>query len=292
MRDGVSSSEIEPTASGRSPAGAGQVPIQAVERASAILGFFTPARPALYLMEITERLGVSKATAHRYCVSLRLANLLRYDPATGVYTLGPRVITLAAAARAGLPILEVAGPHMEALVAELNETVVLSIWDGEAPVMIRVADNTERIVRISVQTGSRLPLFESAQGLLFCAHLPESERPLLPGGARGALLAAEIEEIKRTGIAFRADVVPGTGAIAAPGMQGDRIAATMAVVSTASLISPEPDSPVAEALRRTVKTLSVDLGYAWDAVESLGIEAPSPQRGPQPAKRGRRPNAR
>ena len=56
--------------------------IQSVARAAHILGFFTVGRPRRSLSEITARLGVSRATAHRYTVALRQANLLRFDPAT------------------------------------------------------------------------------------------------------------------------------------------------------------------------------------------------------------------
>ena len=128
--------------------------IQSVARAAHILGFFTVGRPRRSLSELTARLGVSRATAHRYTVALRQANLLRFDPATNEYTLGPQVLTLAAAAGAGLPIVAIAGPHMEALVRRVNETVVLSIWDGEAPIVVRVDDNPERLVRISIHTGT------------------------------------------------------------------------------------------------------------------------------------------
>src|SRR3954465_9711355 len=103
--------------------------IQTVQRAALILDSFTVSRPYLSLNEITARLGASKATAHRYTKALRAANLLRYDERTALYSLGPQVLSLAASARAGLPIVSVAEPHMEGLLKEVDETVVLSVWD-------------------------------------------------------------------------------------------------------------------------------------------------------------------
>ena len=90
-------------------------------------------------------------------MALRRVGLLRYDRARAVYTLGPRIVELATSALAGLRIIKVAGPYMERLVDEVNETVVLSIWDGEAPVVVRVDDNTDRLVRINVRTGLAAP---------------------------------------------------------------------------------------------------------------------------------------
>ena len=150
--------------------------IQAVERAATILGAFTVGRPRLSLSELTARLGTSKPTAHRYTKALRTVNLLRYDKREALYSLGPQVLTLSAAARAGLPIISIAGPFMEELVREANETVVLSVWDGDTAVVVRVDDNTDRTIRISVRPGARLSLTSSAQGRVFCVPADRRRR--------------------------------------------------------------------------------------------------------------------
>src|SRR5687768_3554714 len=134
----------------------GSPAIQTVQRAAMILSAFTVSRPRLSLNELTASLGTSKATAHRYTNALRESNLLRYDEREALYSLGPQILTLSAAARAGMPVIGVAGPHMQRLVREVDETVVLSVWDGDTAVVVRVDDNTDRVIRVSVRTGSRL----------------------------------------------------------------------------------------------------------------------------------------
>src|SRR6185437_8362537 len=129
------------------PDGTAAPTIQTVQRPALILDYFTVSTPHLSLNEITSRLGASKATAHRYTKALRAANLLRYDERTALYSLGPQVLTLAASARAGLPIVTAAEPYMEALVKQVGETVVLSVWDGESPTVVRSADNTDHLIR-------------------------------------------------------------------------------------------------------------------------------------------------
>ena len=62
---------------------------QSVERAVRLLGFFSPEEPELTLARLTELLGTSKATTHRYTLALRRVGLLRFDSGTGVYSLGP-----------------------------------------------------------------------------------------------------------------------------------------------------------------------------------------------------------
>ncbi len=244
--------------------------IQSVARAAQILGFFTVGRPRRSLSEITARLGVSKATAHRYTVALRQANLLRFDPATSEYTLGPTVLTLAGAAGAGLPIISVAGPHMEALVRRVNETVVLSIWDGEQPVVVRVDDNPDRIVRLSIHTGARLTPFGSSQGRLFCAFLPEDEVPGLRRALRkDAELRAAVQSIRRTQISVAANVEPGIRAISAPVFHSGRILATVAIIGTVASVPEARTSPMARALLETASALSRELGTEFGSVHDI-----------------------
>ena len=235
---------------------------RSIERAARMLGFFTPERPELTLSDLTEQLAASKATAHRYAMALRHAGLLRYDPSRQVYALGPRIVELAASALAGLRIIKVAGPHMERLLREVNETVVLSVWDGEAPVVVRVEDNTDRIVRIVVRTGTRLPEF-SAQGKVFAVLAPE----LLSDGRRGrdrdapGITPGEAETIRITGVAVNSQVVQGIRAIATPVFQDTQLVAAMALVGTIVSIPEAPDSPLAERLREAAEILSAELGF-------------------------------
>jgi DNA-binding IclR family transcriptional regulator len=227
---------------------------QSVERAVRLLGFFSPEEPELSLAELTTRLGTSRATTHRYTLALRRVGLLRFDPGAAVYSLGPRIVELAATALAGLRIVRLAGPTMERLVAELNETVVLSIWDGEQPVVVRVDDNTDRLVRIVVRTGARLPRAESAQGKIFLTF----------GADPGELPDNERAEIEQTRIAVNSQVVEGIRAIATPIFQGGELTAAMALVGTISSLPDDPRSEPAARLRAAAEALSAELGSQSD----------------------------
>ena len=143
---------------------------------------------------------------------------------------------------------------MERLVSELNETVVLSIWDGEQPTVVRVDDNTDRLVRIVVRTGARLPRVESAQGKVFLAFGPD---------------AAELHEDERktihaTRIAANSQVVEGIRAIATPIFQGDEVTAAMALVGTIASLPDDPRSGPAVRLRAAAESLSAELGFSTD----------------------------
>ncbi|MFF3667401.1 IclR family transcriptional regulator [Microtetraspora malaysiensis] len=235
--------------------------IQTVQRAALILSAFTVSRPQLSLNEITSSLGTSKATAHRYTKALRESNLLRYDDREALYSLGPQILTLSAAARAGMPVVGIAGPYMQRLVREIDETVVLSVWDGDTAVVVRVDDNTDRIIRVSVRTGSRLSRTESAQGRVFCAFLPEEEVPGLAEDVQAnAELRRELEKIRRNNISANTPSVNGVRSIAAPLFRGDTLVAAMAIVGTTASVPEGTRSPLAEALKRTAAEVSAELG--------------------------------
>jgi DNA-binding IclR family transcriptional regulator len=218
---------------------------QSVERAARMLGLFSVDEPELTLSELTRRMGLTKATAHRYATALRAAGLLRTH--NGVYSLGPRVVELAAAALAGIGVIRVAEPYLLRLVAETGQTSVLSVWDGEAPVVVRVSENHERLVRIVVAAGSRLPP-DSAQGKVFRAFLGEDDDP-------------DLQAVRRDGFAANAVVVEGVTAVAAPVFQSEEIVATIAVVGTSAAIDATPLSELAKTLQNLAMGLSAELGF-------------------------------
>ena len=234
---------------------------QSLERASAILGYFSVSRSALTLQEITARSGLTRATAHRYVSVLRELNLLRLDPATNLYSLGSRIFTLAAAAAAGNPMVRIVGPFMEELVRDTNETAVLTVWDGTAPVVLRVDDNSDRVVRVSIQTGIRLPTWQSAHGRVFCTYLPAEDvprRPLHPGGATSE---DELEQVRETGVSINTNEAQGTRAVASGVFaSGGRIAGSIGIVGTSASVPAGPDSSVAKSVLSIATRLSSDLG--------------------------------
>jgi DNA-binding IclR family transcriptional regulator len=241
--------------------------IQTVQRAALILDSFTVSKPRLSLNEITARLGASKATAHRYTKALRAAKLLRYDERTALYSLGPQVLTLAASARAGMPIVTMAEPFMDQLVKTVDETVVLSVWDGETATVVRSADNTDHIIRIGVRTGARLDLTTSAQGRVFCAFLPPDQVPGLAKLLRRTPeLQEELEAIRKHRLSVNSPAINGVRTIAAPILEGDGIVAAMAIIGTTVSVPGEVESPMARALLDTAQALSERLGNSTDHV--------------------------
>jgi DNA-binding IclR family transcriptional regulator len=122
------------------------------------------------LAELTRRVGISKTTVHRVCGALVERGWVLRDTATGAYSLGIRAIGVGAAA-AESPLVVAFRPVAAELLARHNETVHLTLLDGEESVFIAKAETTHA-VRLVAAIGSRLPAFASASGRVLLADLP------------------------------------------------------------------------------------------------------------------------
>lgn len=221
---------------------------QSVERAARLLGLFTLTEPDLTLGELAEKLATSKPSAYRYATALRRAGLLRVNGDR--YSLGPRIVQLAAVALAGLDVVPMAQRFLVRLARESNETALLSVWDGEAPVIVAVEDSNDQLVRITVRAGSRLPP-ESAQGRIFRSHL----------AADGDV---SLRTVRRDGYAYDDQVVEGIAVIAVPILQAGRIVATLAVAGMHQRIPAKLEGQVGTSLRSIADALSLELGSEAD----------------------------
>jgi DNA-binding IclR family transcriptional regulator len=212
-----------------------------VAKAAALLRFVAGRRPPPTLRQIAQAIGVSRATAYRYVSSLQRTHLLAHDHRDGTFRLGPGIFPLGASAHAGLSLISTAGPIMEQLSRALNETVVMSIWDGDAPAIVRVADCSDRLVRVTVMTGARLDL-DSAQAAVFLAHLnPDAPTPTL-------------------GLAVGSPRNHGIRSLAAPIILFGELVAVIAVIGTTATVPDGADSPVANSLRAAALRVGAHLG--------------------------------
>jgi DNA-binding IclR family transcriptional regulator len=246
--------------------------LQVVARVAAVLRLFSPTQPSISLSDASGGLGMQKSTAHRYLSSLENHGFLnRVDGAR--YALGPLITQLGALTTSRWQVMDAAASIMKDLAATTRQTVVLSVWGGMGPVVVRVTEDDTQIVHVSVRVGITLP-FESAQGKVFLAHLTdrrinETLSATLPA-PRVATLREKLAEVREQGICVDEQVVAGVRALAVPIFDGDgRIAAGMAVVGTSNAVPADVDSGIALGLIEAGKRLSLRLrGTADDDTSS------------------------
>lgn len=245
------------------PAGT-SVDIQVIARAAQVLRLFSSTQRCLRVADASAELGLQRTTIHRYLTSLTNAGFLERD-GDGSFRLGPLLVQLGTVALRGLRVLEVAGPYVQQLADEGDETAVLAVWGGLGSVVARVHEPVDRLVNISVRVGSALPL-EAAQSLVFLAFLsdPTIEQRLLAQlpDVRRREIRDQLVAVRREGYIVSSQVVQGIRAIAAPVYDGNgAICATVAVLGTVSSIPDQGRTGLVLALLRTAARLSEVLGH-------------------------------
>ena len=145
-----------------------------------------------------------------------------------------------------------------------GESVHLSVWSGQRPVIVSRVDGQPEI-SLSIRIGFALPLDDSASGRVFAAFLPEAAQ--LAAQSKGRQDRAELqrilEEVRRSGLATSESLVnKGFAAISTPVFDHDgRVAAAMTALGSAAHLDTRPDGPVACALREAGETTSAALGW-------------------------------
>ncbi|WP_430645551.1 IclR family transcriptional regulator [Agromyces sp. GXS1127] len=141
-----------------------------LDRAFRLLGAFDDADGALTLSRLSERSGIPTSTTLR--LAQRLVGLRalerRHD---GTYTIGLRMLELAALAPRGHGLRAVALPHLEELHRVTGHHVQLAVRDGDAAVIIeRLTARDAAPVLYSV--GGRVPLCATSLGHVLLAYAP------------------------------------------------------------------------------------------------------------------------
>jgi IclR family transcriptional regulator, pca regulon regulatory protein len=250
---------------------------QSLERGLAILGAFTPDRPALGISELAERLGLTRSTTHRYVATLARLRYLDQDTATRKYRLGLRVLDLGFSVLGALGLREIAGPHLQRLTAATGHTSNLAIRDDTDVILIdRIRGRTGRYhhLEFALHVGSRIPSYCSATGKALLASLPQPDLTelldrieLLPRGPRTvtcrAALLAELTQTRRTGIAVNDEELDrGLRSIAVPvrSRPGEVIAAiNLSIPWSPVAISELADQygPILQATARQISSLVI-----------------------------------
>ena len=146
--------------------------VQSLERGLAVIRAFDAEHRELALSEVARLTGLTRAAARRFL--LTLVKLGYVNLSQGRFSLRPRVLELGYAYLSSLTLPEVALPHMEQLVAKVNESCSISVLD-DIDVVYVARVPTRRIMSITLAVGTRLPAFVTSMGRVLLAGLPDEE---------------------------------------------------------------------------------------------------------------------
>lgn len=244
-------------------AGSEQRSIQSVVIGFRLIAALEAAGGPTPLQELAAAAGMPPSRAHAYLASLRAVGLVTQGGEGGRYDLGPRALSLGLAALSRLDVREAALDAMRGFRDETGESVHLSVWSGQSPVIVARLDG-RRNVSLAIRLGFALPLDRSASDRIFLAFLPEAEATGV-----GRTLRGEIEEVRRHGIATTDGLLnAGFAAISVPVFNhADDLAAALTTLGAAGHLDNAPEGRTAAQLRLAGQAVSKALGYGLGRVQ-------------------------
>ncbi|MGR3635860.1 MAG: IclR family transcriptional regulator [Shimia sp.] len=177
--------------------------------------------------ELQDNSAYPKATLYRFLQTLTNQGMLSYDADRQTYALGMRLVRLAHAAWTTSSLAPIARPHLDALSAEIGETVHLAQLDA-SQVLYVDKRNARQPVEMYSQAGKVGPAYCTGVGKAMMAFLGEAEldRAIQQQSfhrftpttlASEAELRAELANIRERGYGFdREEHEPGIVCVAVP----------------------------------------------------------------------------
>lgn len=247
--------------------------VQSVSISVSILKVLTESDRALPLKAISDAVGMASSNVHRYLASFTQAGLLRQDPGTRLYDVGPLALQLGLTALNRLTTVELAAPEMERLASSHNVLSLLSVFSLHGPTIVRVQQSKPPIIT-SVNLGSLLPM-RSATGQAFLAFLPAemTEHVMaaeFPKGGPNSVAGRQLRKI-RSGVekirkdffaTVGIDVLPGLHAVASPILNYYGEAQAVLSITRADEKLGSAKHPANRDLVETARRLSQVSGYS------------------------------
>ncbi|MGJ8530161.1 IclR family transcriptional regulator [Maritalea sp.] len=234
-----------------------QTGVALVAKAFQILDLFQLHAPSWSQAELIKTTGLNRSTVNRLVRFLASQGYLIHNGATSRYSLGLAAIELGNRAHANFDLRSTCQPHMEALSAQINETIILCAYDptGLTGICIDQIEGRHQGLRVFERVGTKFPLHAGAAPKAILAFLPDDvansaiDRKLeqLASGTivSASVLRREILETREQGFAVsRQETIEGTTGLAAPifGPQGS-------VIGSVGVSIPVPrESPETMAL--------------------------------------------
>ena len=142
--------------------------IQVIERIFALLDVLSSRDGVISLKEIAEKTGLHPSTTHRILNDLAMGRMVD-RPESGSYRLGLRLLELGNLVKDRLNVRDVALPAMRELHKTTQQTVNLSVRQGDEIVYVERAYSERSGMQVVRAIGGRAPLHLTSVGKLFLA---------------------------------------------------------------------------------------------------------------------------
>jgi IclR family pca regulon transcriptional regulator len=247
--------------------------VQSMARGLAVIKAFDEEHPELTLSEVAGITGLARAAARRFLLTLAELGYVRTDGR--MFALTPRVLELGYAYLSSLSLPQIAEPHLERLVAEVQESASVTVLDDTDIVYVARVP-TSRIMRVTISIGTRFPAYATSMGRVLLAGLPGDEldayldrvsmRPITARTITDPhVLRAELERVRTQGWAIvNQELEEGLRSIAAPirDRTGRVVAAANIATHAVRTTADEARRSMLPVLLRAVEQIAADLRAA------------------------------
>ena len=247
--------------------------IQSIEVGMRVLQALTEQRRPLPLKDLARLADMPPAKAHPYLVSFMHGGLVKQNPLTGHYELGPGALQLGLAALQQLDPLTEASQEAAQLAARSDLSIALAVWGQLGPTVVRL-DEPRYPLHVNLRVGPVMSLFNTITGRVFAAYLPEKmvrsmledEHRRVVGGASAGFDSPDIQrllqDIRATGMGRGVSMPqPGVNTLCAPVFDAaGQLALVMTMIGPQGVFDAEIDSPAGRLLREHAGNVSRRLG--------------------------------
>jgi IclR family KDG regulon transcriptional repressor len=251
--------------------------LRGVDRALGVLLAFSRETPTLGVTELSERLGLTKSAIHRILRSLMTHGMVTQDRETRAYSLGFRVLALAAGVTSEANLRQICLPHMQRLRTETEETIGLYVIAGDVRMCLEELESPQ-LLRMAAGVGRCFPLDSGAASKALLVEGPANadlwrRATSQLSAERRARLEEDLQRLRAMGYAAtRGETVAGSASIASPIRVGarDEVMAALSIAGPASRFDDAQVARYAPLLLEAVERIGRDLSALYGARAGAG----------------------
>jgi IclR family transcriptional regulator, acetate operon repressor len=243
----------------------GAAGVRAVDRAIAILECFTPDQPALSVIDIQKRVGLSRPTLYRLLQTLAQRDLILSEGDPQRFRLSHGVMKLSHVWLKGLDVVALARGIVEGLREASGETAALFKLQEDHGICI-LEFESRHLLSISRGVGDRLTMTRGSTGKAMLAFMePERQAEFLstiPKGAQRSRLEEEIRLARKNGYATSSsEIFVGTVAVSAPYFDHrGSVAGSVGIYGPSARVTEQKMQDYSKLVRKAGQQISVLLG--------------------------------
>ena len=146
--------------------------IAGLEKGLAVIEAFDQDRPRLTISEVAQRCKLTRAAARRYLITLEHLGYVSSD--RRMYSLSPKVLRLGQSYMHSARLPRIVAPELHKLAYTLKEASSAGVLDGNDVICI-AATEAGRLVSSTLQPGTRVPAYCTANGRVLLSAMPQPE---------------------------------------------------------------------------------------------------------------------